>query len=118
MVKNLPNNAGDAGNMGSISGSGRSLWRRKWQPTLVYLPGKFHGQRSLAGYIVHSVAESEQLIHTPPLDGDVLKSRNFNPLTYGHSFIQYLVKNTARYQKYHEHAHDSYLIHNSNTYLY
>ena len=25
-------------------------WRRKWQPTLVFLPGKFHGQRSLAGY--------------------------------------------------------------------
>ena len=24
--------------------------RRKWQPTLVFLPGKFHGQRSLAGY--------------------------------------------------------------------
>ena len=25
-------------------------WRRKWQPTLGYLPGKFHGQRSLVGY--------------------------------------------------------------------
>ena len=25
-------------------------WRRKWQPTPVYLPGKSHGQRSLAGY--------------------------------------------------------------------
>ena len=24
--------------------------RRKWQPTLVFLPRKFHGQRSLAGY--------------------------------------------------------------------
>ena len=24
-------------------------WRRKWQPTQVFLPGKFHGQRSLAG---------------------------------------------------------------------
>ena len=27
------------------------IWRRKWQPTLVFLLGKFHGQRSLAGYI-------------------------------------------------------------------
>ena len=27
------------------------LWRRKWQPTPVILPGEFHGQRSLAGYI-------------------------------------------------------------------
>ena len=25
-------------------------WRREWQPTLVFLPGEFHGQRSLAGY--------------------------------------------------------------------
>ena len=24
-------------------------WRRKWQPTPVFLPGKFHGQRRLAG---------------------------------------------------------------------
>ena len=25
-------------------------WRRKWQPTPVFLPGKSHGWRSLAGY--------------------------------------------------------------------
>ena len=25
-------------------------WRRDWQPTPVFLPGEFHGQRSLAGY--------------------------------------------------------------------
>ena len=25
-------------------------WRRKWQPTPVFLPGEFHGQRSLASY--------------------------------------------------------------------
>ena len=25
-------------------------WRRKWQPTSVFLPGKPHGQRSLVGY--------------------------------------------------------------------
>ena len=29
---------------------GRSPWRRKWQPTPVFLPGKFCGQRSLGGY--------------------------------------------------------------------
>ena len=27
-----------------------SPWRRKWQPTPVFLPGKSLGQRSLAGY--------------------------------------------------------------------
>ena len=26
------------------------LWRRKWQPTPVCLPGKYHRQRSLAGH--------------------------------------------------------------------
>ena len=25
-------------------------WRRKWQPTAVFLPGKSHGQRRLTGY--------------------------------------------------------------------
>ena len=29
---------------------GRIPWRRKWQPTPVFLPGKSHGQRSLEGY--------------------------------------------------------------------
>ena len=29
---------------------GKVPWRRKWQPTPVFLPGKFYGQRSLAGY--------------------------------------------------------------------
>ena len=28
----------------------KSPWRRKWQPTPVFLPGKYHGQRSMAGY--------------------------------------------------------------------
>ena len=36
--------------MGSIPGSERPPWRRKWEPTPVFLPGKSHGQRSLAGY--------------------------------------------------------------------
>ena len=29
---------------------GKSPWRREWQPTPVFLPGEFHGQRSLVGY--------------------------------------------------------------------
>ena len=37
---------------------GKLSWRRKWQPTPVFLPGKFHGQRSLAA-TVHGVAESQ-----------------------------------------------------------
>ena len=43
--------AGNAGDTSSIPGLGRFPWRRKWQPIPVFLPGEFHGQRSLAGYI-------------------------------------------------------------------
>ena len=50
MVKNPPASAGDVKDLGSIPGIGKVPWRRKWQPTLVFLPGKSHGQRSVAGY--------------------------------------------------------------------
>ena len=30
--------------------AGKSPWRRKWQPTPVFLPGESHGQESLVGY--------------------------------------------------------------------
>ena len=33
-------------------------WRRKWQPTPVFLPGESYGWRSLVGYIVHWVTKS------------------------------------------------------------
>ena len=39
-----------AGNAGLLLGLGRFPWRRKWLLTPVFLPGEFHGQRSLAGY--------------------------------------------------------------------
>ena len=52
MVKNVPANAGD---VGSIPVFGR--WRRKWQPTPVFLPGKSHGQRSLVGCSLWSCTE-------------------------------------------------------------
>ena len=29
---------------------GKILWKRKWQPTPVFLPGESYGQRSLVGY--------------------------------------------------------------------
>ena len=39
-------------------------WRRKWQPTPVFLPGKSHGQRRLAGYgpwVCKALDTTEQL---------------------------------------------------------
>ena len=35
------------------------IWRRKWQPTPVLLPGKSHGQRSLLGYSTWGCKESD-----------------------------------------------------------
>ena len=46
MVKNLP----------AVQETGFCVWfgkipcRGEWQPSTVFLPGEFHGQRSLAGY--------------------------------------------------------------------
>ena len=49
MVKNLPANAGDMRH-GFDPWVGKVLWRRVWQPTLVFLPRESHRQRSLEGY--------------------------------------------------------------------
>ena len=50
-------NAGDTGDLGSIP------WRRKWQPILVFLPEKSHGQRSLVGYNPLGHKESDTTKH-------------------------------------------------------
>ena len=45
---------------------GKMPWRRQWQPTPVFLPGEFHGQRSLVVYSPWGPKESdmtEQLTH-------------------------------------------------------
>ena len=34
-------------------------WRRKWQPTPVFLPGKSHGRKSLIGYSPWGCKESD-----------------------------------------------------------
>ena len=47
VVKNPPANAGDR--RGFYPWVGKIPWRRSWQPIPVFLPGKSHGQRSLAG---------------------------------------------------------------------
>ena len=50
VVKNLPANAGDIRDTGSIPGSGRFPGGGHGKPTAVFLPGESHGQGSLAGY--------------------------------------------------------------------
>ena len=50
MVTNLLANAGDMRDAGSIPGLGRSLGEKAGQPTPVFVPGEFRGQRSLRGF--------------------------------------------------------------------
>ena len=38
------------GDLGFLPGLGRSSGEGEWQPTPVFWPGEFHGERSLAGY--------------------------------------------------------------------
>ena len=46
MAKNLP----ECRRSGFNTWVRKILWRRKWQPTPVFLPGESHRQRSLVGY--------------------------------------------------------------------
>ena len=61
------NSPGQNTGVGSLSWVEKIPWRRKWQPTSVFLPGKSHGQRSLAGYspwslkrVWHNLATKQQ----------------------------------------------------------
>ena len=43
---------------------GKIPWRRKWQPTPIFLPGESHGQRRLADYSPWGHKESDTAKHT------------------------------------------------------
>ena len=53
VVKNLPANAGDAGSISLIPGSGRPLTEEMAAHSPVFLPEKLHGQRST--YTSHKI---------------------------------------------------------------
>ena len=43
----------------------RGVWRRKWQSTPVFLPGKSHAQRSLVDYSPWGYKESDMTEQLP-----------------------------------------------------
>ena len=57
---------------------GRIPWRRKWQPTPVFLFGKFYGQKSLVGYSSWDPKEV-QLSTQVQLSGPLAKCSNQPP---------------------------------------
>ena len=66
VVKNTPSSAGDIRDVGSIRESRRFNGGRKWQPTPVFLPGEFHGPRSLASYSPCGCRESDMTKRLSP----------------------------------------------------
>ena len=69
MVKNPSANAGDEGDTEELRFDprvGKIPWRREWQPTPEFLPGKSHGQRSLVGYNPwgHKESDTTELLST------------------------------------------------------
>ena len=51
VVKNLPANAGrKCKRLEFNPWVGKAAWKRKWQPTAAFLPGKSHGPRRLVDY--------------------------------------------------------------------
>ena len=63
VVKNLPANAGDVRDSSSIPGLGGFPGGGNGN-LLLFLPGKFHGQRSLEGYSPWGRKESNTTEHT------------------------------------------------------
>ena len=81
VVNNPPANAGDARDAGSIPGSGRSPGVGNSNPTPVFLPGRFHGQRSRAAYNPWSSQEldaTEQL-NTNDLNATLHPRQSLSP---------------------------------------
>jgi len=53
------------GRLGFNPWVGKIPWRRKWQPTSVFLPGETHGlRRSRVGYSLKDCKESDMDEHT------------------------------------------------------
>ena len=57
-------------------------WRRKWQPTPVFLPGESQGQRSLVGCCLWGHTESDTTEVTQQQQQQQQEEGNGNPLQY------------------------------------
>ena len=68
VVKNPPANAGDK-RCGFDPWVRKIPWRRKWQPTPIFLLGKSHAQRSLVGYSPRGRKKSDLTEATERKDG-------------------------------------------------
>ena len=65
------------------------LWRSKWLPAPVILPGEFHGERSLVGYSMWGCKESEitKLVNNTSVALNTLKMPNLSPPSISRTFL-------------------------------
>ena len=66
-----------------LAASTHSTWRRKWQPTPVFLPGESHGRRSLVGHSPRGRKESDtterlHFTHSTPVANSVMTMKNIS----------------------------------------
>ena len=67
------------------------LWRRKWQPTPVFLPRESHGQMNQAGSTVHWVTKSQIWLSNQHTDTHTEAAASFKPDTYSqHTLLSYI----------------------------
>ena len=89
VVKNLPAKAGDAGDVGSIPGSGRFPGGGYGNPLLYSCLENSHGQRSLVGYSSWRHKESDTTEHLSThtlcrdVDGALQKPSHILPVEVG-----------------------------------
>ena len=69
-------------------------WRRKWQPTPVFLPGKSYGQRSKAGGAVYKGHKELNMTEQLSFTTDTLRSALYIPEVFfwGYIFMSLLLK--------------------------
>ena len=91
MVKNPPTNVKYSGRRREFHPwVGEIPWRRKWQPTPVFLPRESHGGRSLLGYTVYGVMKESDPSILSPMDTWVVSA--FQLLNIGVHFSGNILK--------------------------
>ena len=71
-------------------------WRRKWQPTFVFLPGKSHGERNLAGYSLWGHRVGKRSVFIPiPKKGNAKECSNFCTI----ALISHASKKCSKFSK-------------------
>ena len=96
MVKNPPANAGDIKRHRFNPWVGEIPWRRKWQPTALFLPGESLGQRTWQTTVPGVTKSQTQLENSPVVPQ---KIKHIYPMIHSFSF-RYKLKRNANVCSY------------------